>query len=170
MTSRSVPTVPSRLRTGRSPARSARLARFKSAERAIDGIPEEIVRDGHFTRAFLKSTSLGPSEAFQVLRERGVEQLGQVARAYIEADGGLAVYLAREARPGLPIAPPWEIEHPEQFDAPMAVPRAGHIACFRCGSTFDAAVGAALAPCHHCGHRHFTYAREQPLFAATGED
>jgi uncharacterized membrane protein YcaP (DUF421 family) len=146
------------------------IARFKTAERAIDGTPEEVIRDGLFTRGFLKSTSMGPSEAFEVLRERGIEQMGQVARAYVEADGGLTVYLAREARPGLPIAPPWEIEHPEQLDVPAVLASAAHIACFRCGSTFHAGAGTELGPCRHCGHEHFTYAREELHFASAEPD
>lgn len=142
------------------------IARFKTAERAIDGIPEEIIRDGVFCPDFFKSTSMGPSEVFQELRQRDIEHLGQVARAYIESDGGITAYLARQDRPGLPIAPPWEIEHPERLYLPITMSRDAQVSCFRCGTTFEAKAGASLAPCGHCGHDHFTYARTELLFAS----
>jgi uncharacterized membrane protein YcaP (DUF421 family)/DNA-directed RNA polymerase subunit RPC12/RpoP len=142
------------------------IARFKTAERAIDGVPEEIIRDGVFCKEFFKSTSMGPSEAFQELRERGIEHLGQVARAYVESDGGMTAYLAKEHKPGLPIVPPWELEHPERLYLPLVAQRDAHISCFRCGETFAAQKGQSLAACRHCGHDHFTYARTELLFAS----
>lgn len=133
------------------------IARFKTAERTIDGTPEEVIRDGVICKAFLTSTSMGISELYQELRERGIEHLGQVASAYIEADGGLAVFRLRgEPRPGLPIVPPWEIEKP-----PHATE--GVLACMRCGTIADHA-----GSCPHCGHDHWTPARQQLLFA--GDD
>lgn len=60
------------------------MARSKKAERAIDGKPEEAIRDGVICGTFLSSTSLSTSELFQQLREKGVEHLGQVDHAYVE--------------------------------------------------------------------------------------
>lgn len=142
------------------------IARFKVAERAIDGVPEELIRDGVFGRSFLASTSLGPSEVFQQLRERGVEQMGQVARAYVEADGKITVMLSRQTRPGLPIAPPWEIDRPEDLRVPSEMLNDVVVSCMQCGKTEEVKAGAALAPCAHCGHQHFTYARSELLFAS----
>lgn len=146
------------------------IARFKTAERAIDGKAEEVLRDGVFCAAFLKSTSMGPSEVFQEMRERGVEHLGQVARAYIESDGGMAIYLAKRAVPGLPIVPPWEIEKPEVFRAPATVPRAAIFACMRCGATTNASSRTELQRCTHCGDDHFTIAQAEAKFDPATDD
>jgi|EndMetStandDraft_2_1072991.scaffolds.fasta_scaffold06594_3 uncharacterized membrane protein YcaP (DUF421 family) len=146
------------------------IARFKTAERAIDGTPEEVIKDGAFCAGFFKSTSMGPSEVYQELRERGVEHLGQVARAYIESDGGMAIYLAKEPVPGLPIVPPWEIERPEEFTVPHTVPHAATFACMKCGTTTSASSRTALAACTNCGHEHFTPAQLDRRFDAPGED
>jgi uncharacterized membrane protein YcaP (DUF421 family) len=142
------------------------IARFKAAERAIDGTPEELMRDGKFVLPFLKSSTMGPSEVFQELRERGIEHLGQVGRCYVEADGGLAVFLAKEPQPGLPIVPPWELQHPQRLYMPGVLPRSGPVSCFRCGHTFAGKIGTSLRKCEHCGHDHFTFAREHLLFAS----
>ncbi len=142
------------------------IARFKRAERIIDGVPEEIIRDGVFCKEFFASTSMGSSEVFQLLRERGIEQMGQVARAYVESDGGLAVFLAREPRPGLPISPPWEIEKPEMFHAPVTPDADAILACARCGETHALKARVSLSACSHCGHDRFAVARKEPLFAS----
>jgi len=129
------------------------IARSKHAERAIDGEPEEVMRDGVICKPFLSSTSMGVSELFQELRERGVEHLGQVAAAYVEADGAVTVFRARSPRPGLPIVPPWEIEKPRQVHE-------GKLACMRCGAVDD-----HPGTCRHCGYDHFTRPREDTRFA-----
>lgn len=129
------------------------IARFKRAEHAIDGVPEEIIRDGVICKPFLSSTTMGVSELFQELRERGVEHLGQVGSAYVEADGAVTVFRAKAPHPGLPIVPPWEIKKPSEA-------RDGVLACMRCG-----AVATAPSTCTHCGHDHFTAAREESEFA-----
>src|SRR5690554_1949075 len=105
------------------------IARIAVAERVIDGVPEEAVRDGVICRGFLKGNTLSDSELFQQLREQGVTQLGEVAHAYLETDGAITVFKAKDVRPGLPIMPPWEVEPPEEVDPADAV---GQIACKTC--------------------------------------
>lgn len=128
------------------------IARSKRAERVLDGAAEEVIRDGVICKPFLSSTAMGTSELFQELREHGIEHLGQVARAYVEADGALTVFRQRRDLPGLPIAPPWDIEEPVGADE-------GMLACLRCGTIVQ-----QLGPCPHCGHRHWTAAREEMRF------
>lgn len=121
------------------------IARFRTAEQLIDGIPEEAVRDGVIRKSFLKSTTLGRSELFQKLREKGIEQLGQVAHAYVEADGMITVFTVKgRAPPGLPIVPPWEIEPP-----PPAT--SGSRACLHCGTVTE-----HHTTCPHCGGETWT--------------
>ena len=137
------------------------IARFKTAERAIDGMPEEVIRDGAFRRDFLDTANLGPSEVFQKLRERGIEHLGEVGRAYIEADGALTVFCAHDPRPGLPIVPPWEVEPPHEIAAGASAPE-GPLACLRCGTVV---AGPPPSACSNCGHERWTPARTERAFA-----
>jgi len=130
------------------------IARFKTAERIIDGTPEPVVTEGVICRTFLSSTSMGTSQLFQQLRERGIDQLGQVAHAYVESDGNLTVFRRLGAAPpGLSIVPPWEVETPIKAST-------GLLACLRCGR-----VETDPQQCRHCGHRHFTPAQTTPRFA-----
>jgi len=145
------------------------ISRFKTAERAIDGIPEEAIRDGVFSNDFLKSTSLGRSEIFQQLRERGVEHMGQVARGYVEADGALTVFLAKQPRPGLPIEPPWELSEPERIDATTALAKAATLSCLHCGALAEVSGKTQPGECPHCGHSHWTWAQSETNFAMAGD-
>lgn len=55
------------------------IAKSKRAEKAVDGIPEEAVRDGVIRKAFIASTTFSKYELFQQLRKNGVENLGDGA-------------------------------------------------------------------------------------------
>lgn len=130
------------------------IAKSPTAERAIDGIPEEAVRDGVMCRDFLSSDSLSRNELFQQLREHGVEHLGEVAHAYIETDGALTVFKANKSRPGLPIVPPWEIEPPTEVKATQTAGM-DSLVCKQCGTTAD----RDRSTCLNCNHDVWVRAR-----------
>ena len=140
------------------------VARSKRAERVLDGTPKELIRDGVVGKAFLKSRTMGISELFQELREKGIEHLGQVGRAYVEPDGKLTVYRALEARPGLPIVPPFEVEPPPMISADAQPTAGGNLVCTRCGTLQQIAPGASPGPCPHCGNQNWTAPRTAPLY------
>jgi len=132
------------------------IARNAAAEQAIDGVPEEAVRDGVICRSFVESTTLSENELFQQLREHGIEQLGEVAHAYVETDGVLTVFRSKKARPGLPIVPPWEIQPPIEVE-PSEVDEGGApLACERCGAIAD----AGTVTCPHCHNDVWVRARQ----------
>jgi uncharacterized membrane protein YcaP (DUF421 family) len=142
------------------------VARSKAAERVLDGTPEELIRDGVICKSFLASTSMGVSELFQELRERGIEHLGQVARAYVEPDGVLTVFRAKEERPGLPIVPPFEIEPPPVLAGNETAAADGLLSCTYCGFVANIAAGAKPGACLGCGHHHWTAARREAVYRA----
>jgi uncharacterized membrane protein YcaP (DUF421 family) len=126
------------------------IARSKAVEQLIDGRPEQAVRNGVVCGPFLNGATLGTSELFQQLREKGVRHLGEVEHAIVEADGVLTVFKASRERPGLPILPPWEIERPAEID-PDDTDRL--LSCMQCGQT-----SSPTATCAHCGHDRWTLA------------
>ena len=122
------------------------IARSERAESAIDGVPEEAIRHGVICKDFIASTTFSNSELFQQLRRQGVENLGDVAHAYVETNGDLSIFLAKKPKPGLPIVPPWEIDPPQVVNrtANGAYP----VACKQCGTTID----TVMDNCSDCGH------------------
>jgi uncharacterized membrane protein YcaP (DUF421 family)/DNA-directed RNA polymerase subunit RPC12/RpoP len=140
------------------------VARSKRAERVLDGMPRELIRDGVVGKAFLHARTMGISELFQELREKGIEHLGQVGRAYVEPDGVLTVYRSLNERPGLPIVPPFEVEPPPVVHADRPAASGADLVCTRCGTLREIAAGASPGLCPHCGNRHWTEARATALF------
>ncbi|WEJ33190.1 YetF domain-containing protein [Devosia sp. SD17-2] len=131
------------------------MARNRAFERALDGAPKEAVRQGVILASFLKDKALTTNELAQQLRQRGIEHLGQVEHAYVETDGVLTVFKsAPQARPGLPIVPPWEIEHPRPVAADASPD--GPVACLHCGYL---AQPAHRGTCPNCGGEQWTLAR-----------
>ena len=140
-------------------ALDALISRFRIAGRAIDGAAQEVIRDGVFCRSFLKRTNLGPDEIFQLLRERGLEHLGQLAHVFLESDGRLTIYQRDgDPLPGLPFVPPREIKALPITNANTTAP-AGIYACTWCGTTNEVGSGEKLPICSHCGRTHWTPAQ-----------
>lgn len=127
------------------------IARSAPAERFLDGKPREAIRDGVVMREFLDGASISRQELFQELREKGIEQLGEVRHAYIEKDGKVTVFKhAESARNGLRIVPPPQIE-PPRIVPPAKAPEGMALVCVTCGSRHQPA-----DTCDNCGGTEWT--------------
>lgn len=128
------------------------ISKSRRAERLLDGKPREVVRDGVVARQFLDENWMSRYELFQELREAGIEQLGEVRRAYIEKDGKVTVFRQKGDLPGgLPIVPPSQIE-PHQLVSPNG--RAAHdrkLVCATCGNKH-----AGSDQCSNCERTEWT--------------
>lgn len=120
-------------------------------ERVIEGKPWRIVADGVIDLDGRQQVKLSGDEIFMELRQQGIEQLGQVRRAYFEFDGEMSVFKfdPDQVRPGLPLLP--DDDTPALKDMP--VPEAGLYACCTCGHTHEYAREEALHPCPRCAER-----------------
>lgn len=129
------------------------MIRSRRLETFVDGVPVELVRDGVIVDGSLRRARLSREDLFERLRPEGVAQLGQVRRVYLEQSGELSVFLLPPAlvRPGLPIAPPWDVE-PPQITEPS-----GLVACQACGRVR----AGTTAPCA-CGEREVHPATTDP--------
>ena len=130
----------------------------RRAERLIDGRPVEIMKDGRIHWQTLASRKLGHSELFQLLRVRGIVNLGEVEAAYLEASGKLSIFRRENPRAGLPIVPPWEIEPPGTIAAGDPVPDGLDLACSTCGETVTKQVFLAEPACPRCGDEDWVLA------------
>ncbi|WP_052195530.1 DUF421 domain-containing protein [Deinococcus radiopugnans] len=123
------------------------VVRSERVEAFMDGQPVELVRDGVFSMAALERANLSREDLFEKLRAQGVLQLGEVRRAYFEQDGHLTVFRHdADPPPGLPVAPPWDLEPPSVLDPDL--PQQGFVACLDCGRVQQA---AGLLPGCACG-------------------
>jgi uncharacterized membrane protein YcaP (DUF421 family) len=140
------------------------IARSKHAERVIDGRPLQVIENGVLHKARSPAGSMGQSELFQQLRQRGIRHLGEVRHVYMEPDGALSVfrYTDGEVRPGLPIVPPWEITPPVQLRGDGPVGADMTLSCLTCGTTGTVAKEDAPGPCPHCHRDKWTIATIAP--------
>ena len=130
------------------------IAKSRRAERLLDGKPREVVRDGVVARQFLDENWMSRYELFQELREAGIEQLGEVRRAYIEKDGKVTVFRQKGHIPkGLPIVPPSQIE-PHQLVSPNGrTADDGKLVCATCGNKHEGS-----DQCSNCERTEWTLA------------
>jgi uncharacterized membrane protein YcaP (DUF421 family) len=127
------------------------IAKSAPAERLLDGEPRQAIRDGVIMRDFLDRASISRQELFQELREKGIEQLGEVRRAYIEKDGKVTVFKHKDdPGPGLPIVPPPQIE-PPTLVSPRDAKRGTKLVCVTCGNHHDGS-----DQCSNCAQSEWT--------------
>jgi len=129
------------------------VARSRRAEVVVDGKPNEAIRDGVIAASFLDSMAMTTGELFQQLRKAGVDNLGQVRRAYVETDGTLSIFKTGKDGGGLPIVPPWEISEPQTVEAGKSLEHSRPLACQRCGQLRRAGPGLPPGACTNCHHR-----------------
>ena len=124
------------------------ILRWNTAQRAIDGTPTWIVRNGRLDTEQSTNRGLGNAEVLALLRVEGIRNLGEVENAFLEASGKLSLFRAKTPIFGMPIMPPHEICPPPRFDAATesSLP-ATTLCCLDCGSLRE----DAEERCHQCG-------------------
>jgi|RhiMethySRZTD1v2_1073278.scaffolds.fasta_scaffold1288294_2 uncharacterized membrane protein YcaP (DUF421 family) len=65
--------------------------RYRWVHRLLHPAPLALIEDGHIRPRNLRSEMLTLADLKEQLREQGVENIGQVKRCYLEADGRLSV-------------------------------------------------------------------------------
>ncbi|MDP2118711.1 MAG: DUF421 domain-containing protein [Hoeflea sp.] len=117
------------------------------AQTAINGIPNWIVRSGRLNPDQTSNRGIGKSEVLALLRIKGISNLGEVEHAFLEANGDLSVFRAREPIAGMPIVPPHEICEPPLIELTSREWEASpKLCCFECGMLQSRAETACL----HC--------------------
>ncbi len=67
------------------------LYRFRRAEVVVEGDPTLLVHDGRAIRAHLEKEKLTEVELERVIREHGIDSVGEVKSAVMELDGTISV-------------------------------------------------------------------------------
>jgi uncharacterized membrane protein YcaP (DUF421 family) len=128
------------------------IRRFKGAKTVIDGQPVEVVHDGVILCPDRGKAAMGNLELMELLRLKGVENLGSVRRAYLEPSGQLSIFPAQPPLDGLPIVPPVEI-------VTLAPLFSGTPCCTNCGQR-----NSLMTTCTNCGADKWMPAVRAPQF------
>jgi uncharacterized membrane protein YcaP (DUF421 family) len=127
------------------------LQHWSKAKRIVDGTPTEILSGGRLSMKGLQAEKLGSPEVMELLRLKGVRNLGQVEFAFIEPSGELSVFRYGQPRPGLQIVPPLELQRTS-----VGGDASGHC-CLTCGLIRRSDV----AVCPECKESGVTAARTE---------
>lgn len=122
------------------------------AERFIESETSLLVANGVIDVETLRREHFARDELFMLLRESGVEQLGQVKRAFLEPSGRISVWMfpQDQVRPGLPLIPANDPDCADPLPAESLSIADSELACCTCGYLSKPAPGAALGPCSAC--------------------
>lgn len=128
------------------------IERFRPAERLLESTSTRLISDGVIDVKALRAERLARDELFMMLREDGVEQLGQVKRAYLEPSGRVSAWLfgKDDVSPGLPLVPEDDPEYPQPLGPGERTSEAAVFACVTCGSVLDFPAGQRMEPCSEC--------------------
>lgn len=115
-----------------------------------------MVEDGCLQFEAMQKAVLPQQRVFAKLRSAGLDNLGQVKRLYMEANGSFTLIEQDPPQPGLTLAPAWDEDYIRQQ---QQVP--GTFACTSCGNLAQAPQPPATA-CPRCGHQSWSPAVHSP--------
>jgi uncharacterized membrane protein YcaP (DUF421 family) len=123
--------------------------RNKKFESVVLDDVRRLVEDGELLLDNLESSVLSREQLLGRLRQESIANLGQVRRAYQEANGAFAFMTFEEPRPGLSILP--LVDTAYRQEQPKAE---GQQACGSCGHLLHSPQ-APQADCPNCGKREW---------------
>lgn len=102
--------------------------KYRPVELVQQGDVALLVRDGCLDLPAMQKHALSQEQFFGMLRNESISQLGELRRAYLEANGRLSYYKLPEPQPGLSVLPPAD-RPPPAADGPAQ----GRRVCAACG-------------------------------------
>lgn len=120
-------------------------------EELLQGVNHPLIQNGVIQHEQVKKTRVSRQQLFAVLRNKEIENLGQVERVYLEACGLFSVYKETEPKPGLPVYPP---DDPRILDKQQQVSENLWV-CTSCGNMHN---GSKPAEHCRCGNKDWTKA------------
>jgi len=123
----------------------------RRVEYLVQGDLQQVVTDGELDIAAMAQVRLSREQLFAQLRKAKIQQLGQVKRVYMEANGEFSVYQQTPPKPGLSVLPQ---QDQALLDAEPVEKRL--TACLRCGHTEPAQHQPPQCP--RCQSRQWTKA------------
>jgi uncharacterized membrane protein YcaP (DUF421 family) len=128
-------------------------------DRLLKGRPSLVVLNGVFNLDGLENLGISKREIFQMARQSGYRNLGEIRRMYIETDDNASIYGYEpdQVRPGLPFEPPWEMDQHATLQAGSIVKHQTVAACINCGQTDEFSEGSRIPLCPRCQHATWSY-------------
>jgi uncharacterized membrane protein YcaP (DUF421 family) len=132
--------------------------RNAKVDRLLKGRPSLVVSNGVLNLDGLEHIGISKREIFQMARQSGYRNLGEIRRMYIETDDKPSIYGfdPDQIRPGLPFEPPWEIDQHATIQVGSIFKQQTIAACVNCGQTAEFREGEEVSPCLRCQHTNWS--------------
>jgi len=124
--------------------------RKRKVELLTQGEVVLLIADGRMLLDALRANVLSRERLFAMLRGQGIVQLGEVRRAYLEANGQLSMYRREPPGPGLLILPAFDEDGRAEAADPAIYQ--GFYICESCGYATRSPEQPA-AGCRHCSSK-----------------
>lgn len=139
------------------------VRRSSAAKRVIAGRSIPVIEDGRILTEGILNRGISGLELMEMLRLEGVENLGEVRSAYLEASGRVSVFRYPSPRPGLPINPPHDVR------LPLPALEGEPACCTHCGAPVPPGAGEDDS-CRLCSRQGKAAARMPDVEPATRRD
>lgn len=134
--------------------------RYDSFRRLVEGQPVLLVENGIVDYEALRKQRLTMHDFYTQLRESGIENLGEVKRAYVEKTGGVSVFRMKTPIIGLSILPE-ETHGMVHHKEGESVPINGFFACWNCGQVQTYREKEFFQSCPRCNKKEWVLSKEE---------
>ena len=128
------------------------INRNKKIEAILEGTANLIVENGTIQWKHMIKDNISKEDLFRTLRNKDVEHLGQVQKAFFETTGQISVIFnpPKKTSPGLSVLPNEEIEERLLFTPDKHVEKDGIYCCLNCGNRKQYNAGSTVKKCEKC--------------------
>jgi uncharacterized membrane protein YcaP (DUF421 family) len=123
----------------------------RKAEDLVLGNMSMLIKEGVLQLHELEGERISRHQLFAKLRAKGIKQLGEVKRLYMEVNGALTLYKKDPLQPGLSVFPADDTDVLKEQE-----PVTGKKVCYQCGHVY--AESELPAQCYHCHSDRFVEA------------
>ena len=131
------------------------INKSRKVESVMEGTSNLLVNDGIIQWESMKQDNLSKEDLFRSLRQKDVQHLGQVKKAFFETSGNISVFFHRpdKIKPGLTIEP----DEPAKINTGEGVfVETGLYSCTNCGNSVEWTTGKTVNNCNICGQNSWT--------------
>ncbi|MEH6407135.1 MAG: YetF domain-containing protein [Leeuwenhoekiella sp.] len=121
----------------------------KKIDELTQGKVRVFIKDGVLVLDEMKIARVTRQQVYAILRNKGIFNLGDVERMYIEASGEFSIFKSSNTKPGLPLYPP----NDREIGKEQPNPDVNLKVCISCGYVDNCEDGSE---CNHCHQRKWT--------------
>lgn len=132
------------------------INRNRKVEAVMEGTANLLVNDGIIQWECMNRDNLSREDLFRSLRQKDVQHLGQVKKAFFETSGNISVFYQdrHHNQPGLSIEPEESLDKSSATDQVLSGSK-DFLSCSHCGYTFNPASATLPPSCPVCGKNHW---------------